>query len=48
MSESDVQLFPKRIQSQVKLTEKTALAGAHPTPTIGSSGKKTDLRINVS
>lgn len=48
MSKSDVQLFPKRIKSQVKLTEKTAQAAAHQTPSIGSMWKETDLRINVS
>lgn len=47
MLKSDVQLFPKRIKSQVMLTE-TAQAAAHQTPSIGSMWKETDLRINVS
>lgn len=41
MSKSDVQSFPRRIKSQVKLTEKTAQAAAHQSPSMGNMCKET-------
>lgn len=39
-SKSDVQLFPKRRKSQVKLTEKTAQAAAQQTAAEGAPRRK--------
>lgn len=48
-STSDVQLFPKRIKPQVKLTGKTAQAAAHQAPQHREHVKgNSDLRINMS
>lgn len=48
-STSDVQLFPERIKSQVKLTGKTAQAAAHQTPQHREHAEgNSDLRINMS
>lgn len=48
-STSDVQLFPKRIKSQVKLTGKTAQAAVHQPPQHREHVEgNSDLRINMS